>query len=315
VRGAALTVCIALLATACGGSDEPGPRWHEQPPLLEGRSAHAVTGDRETVFAVGGTGTDGRPVLAVERYDGGVWEEETRLPDGGVNAPAAVLLHDRLYVIGGFVGTTNVPTDRVHVYDMRTRRWSEAPPLPAPRGGHAAVVVAGRIHVIGGGDDASTLALHTVFDPRSGTWTERAPLPSPRGSPAAVVVRRQVWVIGGRSGPEDFGDVDVYDPPTDSWRSGPAIPPRGTHGAVFFRGAIHVFGGESQAEGRVLGAVLRLDPRSRRWRQVTTLPTPRSYARAVLHDGGVLVVGGSTAYGASHASAGSKAVDRLGAER
>jgi N-acetylneuraminic acid mutarotase len=312
MRRVALAAAAAALVAGCGGSEPSTPSWHELMPLLHGRSAHAVVSDRETVYAVGGTGADGQPVLAVERFDGRVWTQETTLPGEGLNAPAAALVHDRLYVIGGFATTTNEPTDQVLVYDTATRDWSEVAPLPAPRGGHAAVVVGGRLHVIGGGGDVSTLALHSVFDPSTGHWRELAPLPAPRGSPAAVVVEGKLWVIGGRSGPEDLGDVDIYDPATDSWTSGPAITPRGTHGAALFRGAIHVFGGESQAENRVLGEVLRLDPASREWKQVSTLPTPRSYARAVWHADGVLVVGGSTETGASHASEGTNVVERYG---
>jgi N-acetylneuraminic acid mutarotase len=306
-----LAVAVALLAAGCGGSGSDGP-WHDVAPLLHARTAHAVVSDRDTVYALGGTGADGRPVLSVERYDGRRWTEETTLPAGGLNAPAAVLLHDRIYVIGGFTGASNVATDRVHVYDTKSRKWTELAPLPAPRGGHAAAALGGRIHVIGGGDEVSTLSLHSVYEPSTGAWREAATLSNPRGGLAAVVVRGELWAIGGRSGPEDFGDVDVYDPRTDTWRPGPSIDPRGTHGAVFFRGAIHVFGGESQAGGRALGDVLKLDPETRRWRTVSSLPTARGYARAAQQDGGVLVVGGSAAPGAGHASAGSKVVERYG---
>jgi N-acetylneuraminic acid mutarotase len=312
VRGVAVGLLAALLAAGCAGEEPRGPSWHEMPPLLYARSAHAVTGDRETVYALGGTGADGEPVLAVERFDGRVWTRVATLPGSGLNAPAAVLLKEKLYVIGGFEATSNVPTDRVHVWDTKTRRWSEAAPLPAPRGGHAAAMLGGRIHVLGGGNESSTLAQHTVFDPVADSWRELAPLPTPRGSPAAVVVERRLWSLGGRSGADDFGDVDVYDPEGDAWAPGPGMPPRGTHGAVLFRGALHVFGGESQAGGRTLAAVLRLDPETERWQQVSLLPTPRSYARAVLHDDGVLVVGGSAAAGSSHASRGTKVVERYG---
>jgi N-acetylneuraminic acid mutarotase len=308
-----LAIVVTVLAAGCGGSGPERGAWHDVAPLLEARSAHAVVSDREVVYALGGT--DGGPVLSVERYDGRVWSEETTLPEPGLNAPGAALLHGLLYVIGGFEATTNVPTDRVRVYDTEVGEWRDAAPLPAPRGGHAVAVMRGKIHVVGGGNEVSTLADHTVFDPVTGNWRELAPLPRARGSAAAVVVDRKLWVIGGRSGAEDFGDVDVYDPATDTWSSGPAIQPRGTHGAVHFRGAIHVFGGESQASGRVLGAVLRLDPEEERWEQVGSLPTPRGYARAVPQDGGVLVVGGTTEPGASHSAAGSKVVERFGPRR
>jgi N-acetylneuraminic acid mutarotase len=311
-KGVAALVAGVVLA-GCGGSDAPTP-WQKLAPLLHARSAHAVVSDGTTVYALGGTDADGRPVLDVERFDGELWTQETRLPEG-LNAPAAAILRGRIYVIGGFQATSNVPTDRVRVYDPASGAWSEAAPLPAPRGGHAAVVLDGEIHVIGGGNDVSTLGDHTVYEAATDTWRELAPLPTPRGSPAAVVVGGKLWAIGGRDGPDDYGDVDVYDPAADSWSPGPAMPPRGTHGAALFRGAIDVFGGESQAEGRALAAVLRLDPRTRTWRQVGALPTPRAYARAVLYGDGVLVVGGSTEAGASHASAGSKAVERYAPKR
>jgi N-acetylneuraminic acid mutarotase len=302
-------IAFALLAAGCGGSDSE-PEWQELAPLRDARSAHAVVGDGESVFAL--AGTDGGPVQTVERFDGTAWTEETTVPGSGLNAPAAALLDGRLYVIGGFETTTNVPTDRVQMYDAEAGTWSEAAPLPSPRGGHAAAVLDGRIHVVGGGNEVSTIADHSVFDPALGIWRHLAPLPRAHGSVAAVVVDERLWAIGGRSGGEDFGDVDVYDPDTDSWSPGPSIPPRGTHGAALFDGAIHVFGGESQAEGRVLGDVLRLDPDSEEWEQVSTLPTPRSYARAVPDGDGVLVVGGSTSFGSSHASPGSAAVERYG---
>lgn len=44
----------------------------------------------------------------------------------------------------------------------------------------------------------------------------------------------------------------------DRWIREPRIGPRGTAGAVVYRGGIFVFGGESQAAERTLDAVLRL---------------------------------------------------------
>jgi N-acetylneuraminic acid mutarotase len=97
---------------------------------------------------------------------------------------------------------------------------------------------------------------------------------------------------------------------TDTWAKGPPIPPRGTAGAVAYRGAIFLFGGESQRRNKTLNDVLRLGPRGKAWRRVNKLPTARSYARAVLFNDAVYVVGGSRSAGASHNASGSKVVDR-----
>jgi N-acetylneuraminic acid mutarotase len=199
----------------------------------------------------------------------------------------------------------------VLVYDVATNSWHDAAPLPAPRGGHAAVVLEGKIHVLGGGNSVSTLADHSVYDPATDRWTERAPLPRAKGSPAAVALDGRIYAIGGRSGPADFGDVDVYEPAADAWRPGPPIEPRGTAGAAVYCGTIWVFGGESQARKETLATVLRLDPATGRWRSAPPMPTARSYARAVLRGDAVYVVGGSPEPGSSHSSAGSAVVERF----
>lgn len=282
--------------------------WDEGPPLLQARAAHAVVATDDSIYALAGTNADG-PVLAVERFDGRIWSEVTTLPGEGLNAPAAVVLAGRIYLIGGFGTTTNVPVATVLVLDPATGDWSEAAALPAPRGGHAAVVLDGRIHVIGGGNASTTLADHDVYDPETDSWSSAAPLPRSEGSPAAVVLDDRLYAIGGRSGTRDVGNVDIWDPVTDAWTEGPAIEPRGTAGAAVVCGAIHLFGGESQARGAVLDDVLRLDPDAG-WQETTPMPTARGFARAVPFDGAVYVVGGSTTPAASHASPGSTVVER-----
>lgn len=275
------------------------------------RAAHAAAASADAIYVLGGTGSKGTPVLAVDRFDGTAWSTEGNLPGEGLNAPAAAIVGEALYLIGGFGTTTNRPVTTVHRYDLRKKHWSEAAPLPAPRGGHAATVLDGRIHVIGGGNSQSTIDDHSVYDPKTNSWSERAKLPRSMGSPAAVVYDGRLYSVGGRSGPGDFGDVHVWDPKTDSWTAGPSIDPRGTGGAAVLHGEIYYFGGESQSRSAVLGDVLRLRPGSATWTTAARMPTPRNFARAVVFRGAVYVLGGSTDYGSSHASRGSTVVERF----
>ena len=75
-------------------------------------------------------------------------------------------------------------------------------------------------------------------------------------------------------------------------------------------GAIHVFGGESQARRETISEVLRLAPGATEWAKATPMPVARNFARAVLFNGDVYVVGGSEQPGSSHSSAGSARVER-----
>jgi N-acetylneuraminic acid mutarotase len=306
-------IAWAGLTLLCGAGVSHGatPAWTSAPPMTSARAAHAVVVAQGAVYVLAGTGADGRPVADVERFDGRTWKRETVLPGHGLNAPAAAALGERIYLIGGFDTTTNVPTAQVLVYDTHAHQWSAAAPLPRPRGGHAVAVLDGLIHVIGGGNSQSTLADHSVYDSVANRWSERAPLPRSMGSPAAVVFEGSLYSIGGRSGPEDFGDVWRYDSAKDQWVAGPALPARGTHGAVSMCGSIYVFGGESQPERRVLPDVLRLDPSKGSWMPLSPLPTPRNFARAVVFQRAVLVIGGSLEPGSSHSSAGSRTVERF----
>ncbi len=291
---------------------DPAPgTWRSVAPMKHARAAHAVVSTGTAIYALAGTGAGHAPVLEIERFDGRTWMVESALPSSGLNAPAAVALGGRIYLIGGFETVTNVPTDRVQVYDPAARAWSAACPLPAPRGGHAAVVLDGRIHVLGGGNSRSTLADHSVYDPATDRWSELAPLPRAEGSPAAVALGGKLYAIGGRSGPVDFGAVDVYDPATDVWSAGHAIEPRGTAGAVAWCGAIYLFGGESQARGESLAEVLCLEPGAAVWRAAAPMPTARNFARAVPLGDAIYVVGGSPTPERGHASQGSAVVERF----
>src|SRR3954464_8298234 len=153
-----LAVFLSILVATSASAAAPGS-WHARSDMRQARAAHAVVSTGNAIYALAGTGPDG-PVLEVERFDGHAWSAETRLPGNGLNAPAAAVLGNRIFLIGGFNTTTNVPSSDVLVYDVQRKAWSNAAPLPAPRGGHAAAVLDGKIHVVGGGNSRSTLADH-----------------------------------------------------------------------------------------------------------------------------------------------------------
>jgi len=101
--------------------------WSEHCQLLHPRSAHALVSTPTSLYALAGTSVSGTPVLPVERFNAATssWSLETTLPGEGLNATAAVVLGDRILLIGGFNATTNVPTPQLLAYDLSTHGWAE----------------------------------------------------------------------------------------------------------------------------------------------------------------------------------------------
>jgi hypothetical protein len=81
--------------------------------------------------------------------------------------------------------------------------------MPTARGGLAAAVIDGRIHVVGGAAGRG-LDAHEIYDPATDRWTAKAPLPTPRHGLGAAAVGARAYVAAGvtRPGP---GRTDVLE--------------------------------------------------------------------------------------------------------
>jgi len=253
------------------------------------------------------------------QHDAGVWHTAAPAPMKRTEVAAATVA-GKIYVVGGFEQPSlgNVLnfaiTPAVEEYDPAVDRWITKASMPVGLHHVGIGVVGGRLYIIGGYKQSGLSVWGPVptvyaYDPATDAWSERAPMPTARGALSVTVHDGKLYAIGGRSGPADFGAVDIYDPTLDRWTAGPPIEPRGTAGAVVYCGAIHVFGGESQARRASLGDVLRLTDGV--WQPLAPMPTPRNFARAVVLHDAVYVVGGSPTPEASHASEGSAIVERF----
>ncbi|GJL96384.1 MAG: hypothetical protein DHS20C06_02010 [Hyphobacterium sp.] len=134
---------------------------------------------------------------------------------------AAVVLNDHIYFMGGV--DDGAVTGRVDIFDPATESWTIGPALPGPRAGHAAAVLNGEIHVLGGRGErlSTTLSSHVRLDGATGEWVEEPALQSPRTDAAAVAVNGELMVIGGGAGGGFFapftaiGATDIFTPDAD----------------------------------------------------------------------------------------------------
>lgn len=293
---AGLTGCLGATTDSGAPLDVTSPgTWTTLAPMPTPRQEVAVAALDDLIYVIGGFGPSALPMITVEAYDPTTneWSTKAPLPEATHHA-AAVVVDGRLFVLGGYTGGrmswTAVPT--VYEYDPERNAWTTRAPLPTPRGALAAVVLAGRIHALGGtGDD--TTGAHEIYDVANNRWTAANPMPTARDHFAAVAFQGRIWAVGGRTSfmGRQFDNVEVYDPATDSWQTGPPLPTaRGGLAAAALGDRIFVFGGE--APFRIFNATEMYEPAGNRWIAKAPMPTPRHGIGAAVLDGRIYVPGG-----------------------
>lgn len=165
------------------------------------RFAAAAIG-RHIIIAGGYESTTSDPVdktLALDTFSG-QWENRSGmgLARGDV---ASVAYASRLYVFGGYAAGYDMRDSgtRAEVYDPVRDTWTELARMPTPRGDCGAAVVADKIVVVGGWNDATNnfVAAVEAYLPASNTWKTYEALPAPRGDKAVVAFGNRLFAIGG----------------------------------------------------------------------------------------------------------------------
>jgi N-acetylneuraminic acid mutarotase len=181
--------------------------WQDLAPMPTPRGAGAAAVIDDKIYVVGGRPPAGN---AFEAYDvsDGEWTELPPLPTATNqrNHLAATAIAGKIYVAGGRYdgGSFGDPmTDRLDVFDPVENAWSEAAPLPRPRGGVNGIAAYGCFYVWGGegsntGEPNDVFPDHDVYDPRTDSWTELSPLPTPvHGVTGAAFVDGVIYMPGG----------------------------------------------------------------------------------------------------------------------
>lgn len=172
------------------------------------------------IYAIGGS-EDGQDAV-IERYDPKKdrWKVLLRSDKLPKTHFASAAIGHQIYIVGGF------PDSHVHmhVFDTRTGKLADAPPLPNfARGDHFHFManLNGKLHVLGGirfKGDRGMLDQHWALHGQK--WLKRAAMPHPSFTKAGAygVVQGKLYLF------EQSGQLHhVYDPKTDRW-SGKLAP-------------------------------------------------------------------------------------------
>jgi N-acetylneuraminic acid mutarotase len=166
------------------------------------------------------------------------WSTKASMPTPRLDAGAATV-NGRIYVIGGFSGSTLAATEE---YDPATDTWTPKANMPTPRRAPVVASVNNRIYAIGGMSYPNRIdqVLYTYvteeYDPAANTWTAKAPMPIGNAvnsvlgnrfiAGAAVNGRIYITVFNNSGLPPMFSTFE-YDPAADAWDIGKAPVPFG----------------------------------------------------------------------------------------
>jgi hypothetical protein len=211
------------------------------------------------------------------------------------------LADGRVLVAGGFTSTASAEFGS-EIFDAATKRFVAGPRMHTLRFSHSATLLAdGRVLVAGGyGAGNTTLASAEIFDPRTNRFTTTGSMRTPRADHAAVRLRDgRVLFVGGVSTNWTFlASAELFDPATGLFTPvGSMRVARESHATVLLHdGAVLVIGGHRDRRDRMTlyASVERFDPATGQFADAGTMRIARHKHDAVLlHDGRVLIVGGS----------------------
>ena len=100
-------------------------------------------------------------------------------------------MNDKLYVIGGFNGTSS---RLINVFDLNTNRWTDQFIMPAGISGHSLAVSGDKIFMAGGYNNQAFLA---YFDTTTNKFHQLSSNMIPRRHAAAEVYNNKLYIIGG----------------------------------------------------------------------------------------------------------------------
>jgi N-acetylneuraminic acid mutarotase len=255
----------------------------------------------------------------------GSWSSTSSMATPRAYQTATLLPNGKVLVVGGrgllVVSAAWQPPgpaiSSAELYDPKTRVWSSAGTLSAPRYGHTATLLKnGKVLVAGGNSTvpnasfpagADSLSSAELYDPQTNSWSLAASMHSARASHTATLLADgRVLVAGGVDCSTAAGIVlasaELYDPAANQWTAtAPMSSPRANQSAtllsdhrVFLIGGIDHFWNSGAVPTVGLTTANLFDPTTDSWAPAPSMRYPRiSPSATLLPNGRVLVVGDS----------------------
>lgn len=179
------------------------------------------------------------------------WIEKTPMPVSVTSFGYAVV-DNQIYIVGGDISGSSSTTFQRYTpatdtWEADTNHGGTLAPLPQSRSSLYCGVINGKIHAIGGRNDADPTCDHFIYDPDTNTWSAGPPIPQCFIGQFAATSNNAIYVFGGDQG--DGQDYVYKYSEAQGWSSDTAMPTGRIYGTTaVYNGRIYVIGGESQGQ-------------------------------------------------------------------
>ncbi len=260
----AAVLAVSPTNTQSAAGHAPIQQWSMVAPLSQPLLTEAVAvpyAGQSYIFVVGGKNSSDNPVTSVQRA--------IINPDGGLGS------------------------------------WQNVTPLSTPVYSHA-VVASGNgrfLYAIGGWNGSARLRdvwrAEVGSNGTLGAWIRLGDFPEPIAVHSAVVVADRIYVVGGQNDSSILPRIRyatiLADGNLTAWTSAADLPrPLYRHAVAAHNGYLYVVGGDdtTAAQNLLYYAKVNSDGSLSAW-QSAALPAARFYHRSVIHDGRIVVLGGT----------------------
>jgi non-specific serine/threonine protein kinase len=174
--------------------------WVDAPELHHARGAGAAAVVRNKIVVVGGrtAGTSPAEVIPTEIFNGTSWHDAAGIPVPGDHL-AAASDGTYLYTVGGrrFEAASN--TAAVQRFDPAANRWTQLKDAPGKVSDAGAVIIGGRLIVVGGESIGTVFSTVWAYDIAGSTWSSLPNLAEPRHGLAVAAIGSTLYAIDGAS--------------------------------------------------------------------------------------------------------------------
>jgi len=182
----------------------------------------AASGGKIYVFGGWGVGSALPHAYGTSEYDPATDTWTSKAPmlasagGGGRIGMAAANVGGIIYVMGGneFGGPPG-NSSRNDAYDPATNSWTAKASLPIAQHAAEAVVIGGKVNILGGFENTGMTTLHQQYDPAADSWTTMTPIPQIARSFALGEVAGKIYISGGTNNgfTSNAGDTWEFAPP------------------------------------------------------------------------------------------------------